>query len=88
MSHKTQHAEYDYNSDFYAWSLHNAALIRQGKLHENKSHIITELMKQAIEEQERKQRRAAAIETLLTIRNRHKKVSSKVIKASREKGRP
>lgn len=34
MSHKSQHAEYGYNSDFYAWSLHNAALIRQGKLSE------------------------------------------------------
>lgn len=56
--------------------------------HENKSHIITELMKQAIEEAERKQRRAAAIETLLHIRNKHKKVSSKAIKAARERGRP
>jgi hypothetical protein len=56
--------------------------------HENKSHIITELMKQAIEEEERKQRRVAAIETLLSIRNKNKKVSSKTIKAAREKGRP
>ncbi|MBS0351418.1 MAG: DUF29 domain-containing protein [Proteobacteria bacterium] len=32
MSHKTQHNEYD--TDFYAWSLHNAALIREGKLSE------------------------------------------------------
>jgi hypothetical protein len=55
--------------------------------HENKSHIITELMKQAIEEKERRQRRVAAIETLLSIRNRHKKVSSKATKEAREKGR-
>lgn len=32
MSHKLQQSEY--NTDFYAWSLHNAALIRQGKLSE------------------------------------------------------
>jgi len=32
MSHKSQHSEYD--KDFYAWSLHNAALIREGKLSE------------------------------------------------------
>jgi hypothetical protein len=56
--------------------------------HNNKSHIITELMKQAIEEEERKQRRAVAIEALLNIRNKHKKISSKAIKAAREKGRP
>jgi metal-responsive CopG/Arc/MetJ family transcriptional regulator len=55
--------------------------------HENKSHIIAELMKQAIEEQERKERRAAAIETLLNVRKKHKKVSFKAIKAARAKGR-
>ncbi len=32
MSHKSQQNEYD--EDFYAWSLHNAALIRAGKLSE------------------------------------------------------
>jgi hypothetical protein len=32
MSHKSQQSEYD--KDFYAWSLHNAALIREGKLSE------------------------------------------------------
>ena len=32
MSYKSQHGEYD--KDFYAWSLHNAALIRAGRLSE------------------------------------------------------
>ncbi len=32
MSHKPQPSEYD--KDFYAWSLHNAALIREGRLSE------------------------------------------------------
>ena len=32
MTHKSQQSEYD--KDFYAWSLHNAALIREGKLSE------------------------------------------------------
>ncbi len=32
MSHKPQQSKYD--KDFYAWSLHNAALIRAGKLSE------------------------------------------------------
>ncbi len=32
MSHKSQKNNYD--KDFYAWSLHNAALIREGKLSE------------------------------------------------------
>jgi hypothetical protein len=32
MSHKSQQSEYD--KDFYAWSLHNAVLIREGKLSE------------------------------------------------------
>jgi hypothetical protein len=32
MSYKSQ--KNDYDKDFYAWSLHNAALIREGKLSE------------------------------------------------------
>lgn len=34
MHHKLKPGEYNYDADFYAWSLHNAALIRQGKLSE------------------------------------------------------
>ena len=42
MSHKSQHNEYD--KDFYAWSLHNAALIRAGKLSEvDLEHVAEEI---------------------------------------------
>jgi len=42
MSHKSQQNEYD--KDFYAWSLHNAALIREGKLSEvDLEHVAEEI---------------------------------------------
>lgn len=42
MSHKSQQSEYD--KDFYAWSLHNAALIREGKLSEvDLEHVAEEI---------------------------------------------
>lgn len=42
MSHKSQQSEYD--KDFYAWSLHNAALIREGKLSEvDLKHVAEEI---------------------------------------------
>ena len=42
MSHKSQQSEYD--KDFYAWSLHNAALIREGKLSEvDFEHVAEEI---------------------------------------------
>lgn len=56
--------------------------------HENKSHLIAELMKKAIEEHESKQRRAQAIDELLKIRSKLKPVSNKTIKAARNSGRP
>jgi uncharacterized protein DUF29 len=42
MSHKPQSGEYD--KDFYAWSLRNAALLREGKLSEvDVEHIAEEI---------------------------------------------
>jgi Domain of unknown function DUF29 len=42
MSHKQQSTEYD--KDFYAWSMHNASLLRQGKLSEvDIAHIAEEI---------------------------------------------
>jgi Domain of unknown function DUF29 len=42
MSQKSQPSEYD--KDFYAWSLHNAALIREGKLSEvDLEHVAEEI---------------------------------------------
>lgn len=55
--------------------------------HENKSHLITELMKKAIEDYERKQRRAKAIDDLLRIRAKQKSVSRQRIQQARQEGR-
>ncbi len=55
--------------------------------HENKSHLITELMKKAIEDYERKQRRAQAVDTLLKIRSKQKPVSNQLINKARQEGR-
>lgn len=55
--------------------------------HENKSRLITELMKKAIEDHERKQRRAQAIDALLKIRAKQKPVSRQLISKARREGR-
>ncbi len=54
---------------------------------ENRSAIITELMRQAIEEKKRAQRRAAAINALLDLRRRQQPVSDTKIAAARRAGR-
>jgi Domain of unknown function DUF29 len=42
MSHQPQRSKYD--TDFYAWSLHNAALIRAGRLSEvDLTHVAEEI---------------------------------------------
>ncbi len=55
---------------------------------QNKSHLIAELMKQAIEEYEHQQQRAYAIDSLLKLRAKQKPVTDKAIRAARERGRP
>lgn len=55
---------------------------------QNKSHLIAELMEQAIEEFERKQRRRLAIDGLLKLRQAQKPVSAKLLQSARELGRP
>lgn len=47
---------------------------------QNKSHLIAELMKQAIEEHERQKRRSLAIDALLKLRAKQKPISKKAIK--------
>lgn len=54
---------------------------------QNKSHLIAELMLQAIEEHERRQKRAQAIDEILKLRAKQKSFSIKEIQAAREKGR-
>lgn len=49
---------------------------------ENKSHVIAELMKKAIEEREKQQQRAQAIDALLKLRSKQKPASQKKIKAA------
>lgn len=55
--------------------------------HQNKSHLIAELMKHAIEEEERKQQRVHAIDELLKLRSKQKPKSDKIIRVARHKDR-
>jgi metal-responsive CopG/Arc/MetJ family transcriptional regulator len=55
---------------------------------ENKSAVITKLMRQAVEERRREQRRSAAIEALLDLRRKQKPVSDAEIARARQAGRP
>ncbi|OAI49231.1 hypothetical protein AYO45_00600 [Gammaproteobacteria bacterium SCGC AG-212-F23] len=55
---------------------------------ENKSHIITEFMQQAIEDYEKQQRRIHAIDALLKLRAKQKPVTNRMIQLARHKGRP
>lgn len=55
---------------------------------ENKSAIIADLMRQAVEERRRLHRRAAAIDALLDLRRRQRPVSDAEIAAARQAGRP
>jgi hypothetical protein len=50
---------------------------------ENKSAIITRLMRQAIEERRREERRAAAVDALLGLRKTQKPVSDREIAEAR-----
>ncbi|MFO7877233.1 MAG: hypothetical protein R6U55_11700 [Desulfovermiculus sp.] len=50
----------------------------------NKSAIIAELMQQAVEEEEQKQRRNQAIQRVLSRFNERKRVTSAEIQAARE----
>jgi hypothetical protein len=55
---------------------------------ENKSAVLTGLMRQAVEEQKRQRRRARAIDQILRLGERLRPVSDKEIRAARVKGRP
>lgn len=53
----------------------------------NKSHIIAELMRQAVEDEEHKQQRKQAINALLKLRSKQKPVSNKMILDAKKQGR-
>ncbi|WP_295538417.1 hypothetical protein [uncultured Thiohalocapsa sp.] len=55
---------------------------------ENKSAVLTALMRQAIEDRRRQQRRAAAIDALLALRAEQHPRSDQEIRSAREDGRP
>lgn len=55
---------------------------------QNKSGVLTRLMRQAIEERERQQRRAAAVDALLKLRRRQRPVTDREVRKARRAGRP
>jgi hypothetical protein len=55
---------------------------------EDKSAVLAGLMRQAVEERERRKRRALAIETLLRLRRRIRPATAAAIERARRKGRP
>lgn len=55
---------------------------------ENKSAVITRLMRQAVEDKRREQRCSAAIEGLLDLRRKQKPMSDAEIARARQAGRP
>jgi hypothetical protein len=55
---------------------------------QNKSAVLTDLMRQAVEERRRSQRRAKVIEQLLALRKGTRRVADKTIRAARKRGRP
>ena len=54
---------------------------------QNKSAVLTELMRQAVEERQRRRRRAMVVEKLLALRKRTRRVASKAVRAARTRGR-
>lgn len=55
---------------------------------ENKSAVIAQLMRQAVEEKERSKRRAEAADRLLELRRKSKPRSAAEIRRALESGRP
>ena len=55
---------------------------------QNKSAVLTELMREAVEERRRRQQRAKAIEQLLALRKRSRRVTDQAVRAARKRGRP
>ncbi|HLX09518.1 MAG TPA: hypothetical protein VKY89_16815 [Thermoanaerobaculia bacterium] len=55
---------------------------------ENKSAVIADLMRQAVEDRQRRRRRAVAIDTLLELRRSQRPVTAAEVAAARRAGRP
>jgi len=55
---------------------------------QNKSAVLTELMRQAVDERQRHRRRARAVEKLLSLRKRTGRFTDRAVRAARRRGRP
>ena len=55
---------------------------------QNKSAVLARLMRQAVEEQRRARRRAAAVDALLKLRRRQRPITDRAIRKARRAGRP
>ena len=55
---------------------------------QNKSAVLTRLMREAVEERRRVQRRAAAVQALLKLRRRQRPVTGGEVRKARTIGRP
>ena len=55
---------------------------------QNKSAVLTRLMRQAVEERRRAQRRAAAVDALLKLRRLQSPVTDREVRKARSIGRP
>lgn len=55
---------------------------------QNKSAVLTELMRQAVDERQRRRRRARVVEKLLALRKRTRRITDRAVRAARKCGRP
>jgi hypothetical protein len=55
---------------------------------QNKSAVLTELMRQAVNERQRRRRRARVVEKLLALRKRTRRITGRAVRAARRRGRP
>jgi hypothetical protein len=55
---------------------------------QNKSAVLTELMRQAVDERHRRRRRARVVEKLLALRKRTRRITDRAVRAARRRGRP
>jgi len=55
---------------------------------QNKSAVLADLMRQAVEERRRRKRVARAIDKILTLRTRMRPVGDRTLRAARRQGRP
>ena len=55
---------------------------------QNKSAVLADLMRQAVEERRRQKRVSRAIEKILTLRKRMRPVGDRALRSARRQGRP